>query len=97
MAPVVVVESLTKRFGDLVAVDDLTFSLEPGTVNGFLGPNGAGKTTTLRMLLGLAAPTSGRALGSTGPTRRSSARHAASAPCSRRRTSIPGGRAATTC
>jgi ABC-2 type transport system ATP-binding protein len=62
MAPVVVAESLTKRFGKLVAVDDLSFSLEPGTVNGFLGPNGAGKTTTLRMLLGLAAPTSGRAL-----------------------------------
>jgi ABC-2 type transport system ATP-binding protein len=62
MAPVVVAESLTKRFGSLVAVDDLSFSLEAGTVNGFLGPNGAGKTTTLRMLLGLAAPTSGRAL-----------------------------------
>jgi ABC-2 type transport system ATP-binding protein len=62
MAPVVVAESLTKRFGRLVAVDHLSFSLEPGTVTGFLGPNGAGKTTTLRMLLGLAAPTSGRAL-----------------------------------
>jgi ABC-2 type transport system ATP-binding protein len=53
---------LTKRFGDLVAVDDLSFELERGTVTGFLGPNGAGKTTTLRMLLGLAEPTSGRAL-----------------------------------
>ena len=62
MAPVVVAESLTKRFGALVAVDDLSFALEPGTITGFLGPNGAGKTTTLRMLLGLAAPTSGRAL-----------------------------------
>src|SRR5262245_50537766 len=62
MAPVVVAEALTKRFGNLVAVDDLSFALEPGTVNGFLGPNGAGKTTTLRMLLGLAKPTSGRAL-----------------------------------
>jgi ABC-2 type transport system ATP-binding protein len=62
MAPAVVAESLTKRFGALVAVDDLSFSLEPGTITGFLGPNGAGKTTTLRMLLGLAAPTSGRAL-----------------------------------
>src|SRR4051812_47288785 len=62
MAPVLVAESLTKRFGDLVAVSDLSFSLEPGTVTGFLGPNGAGKTTTLRMLLGLAAPTHGRAL-----------------------------------
>jgi ABC-2 type transport system ATP-binding protein len=62
MAPAVVAESLTKRFGALVAVDDLSFALEPGTITGFLGPNGAGKTTTLRMLLGLAAPTSGRAL-----------------------------------
>src|SRR4249919_147247 len=62
MAPVVVAESLTKRFGKLTAVEDLSFSLEPGTITGFLGPNGAGKTTTLRMLLGLAAPTGGRAL-----------------------------------
>ena len=62
MASAVVTESLTKRFGALVAVDDLSFALEPGTITGFLGPNGAGKTTTLRMLLGLAAPTSGRAL-----------------------------------
>jgi ABC-2 type transport system ATP-binding protein len=58
----VVAESLTKRFGSVVAVDDLSFTLEPGTITGFLGPNGAGKTTTLRMLLGLAAPTSGRSL-----------------------------------
>ncbi|MCP9486275.1 MAG: ATP-binding cassette domain-containing protein [Gaiellaceae bacterium MAG52_C11] len=60
--PVVKVTSLTKRYGELVAVDDLTFSLEAGTVTGFLGPNGAGKTTTLRMLLGLAEPTGGEAL-----------------------------------
>jgi ABC-2 type transport system ATP-binding protein len=60
--PVVAVRSLTKRFGDIVAVDDLSFSLEAGTVTGFLGPNGAGKTTTLRMLLGLAEPTAGEAL-----------------------------------
>jgi ABC-2 type transport system ATP-binding protein len=60
--PVVVAESLTKRFGEVVAVDDLSFALESGTITGFLGPNGAGKTTTLRMLLGLAAPTKGRAL-----------------------------------
>jgi ABC-2 type transport system ATP-binding protein len=59
---VVVAESLTKRFGSTLAVDDLSFDLKAGTVTGFLGPNGAGKTTTLRMLLGLAAPTSGRAL-----------------------------------
>jgi len=59
---VVTVRSLTKRFGELVAVDDLTFSLHPGTVTGFLGPNGAGKTTTLRLLLGLAEPSAGDAL-----------------------------------
>ncbi|MCQ4214616.1 ATP-binding cassette domain-containing protein [Streptomyces longispororuber] len=52
---------LTKRYGDKTVVDDLTFTVEPGTVTGFLGPNGAGKSTTLRMLLGLDAPTSGRA------------------------------------
>ena len=56
------VHSLSKRFGDLIAVNDLTFSLERGTVTGFLGPNGAGKTTTLRLLLGLAEPTAGEAL-----------------------------------
>ena len=60
--PVVLSEGLTKRFGELTAVDDLSFALEAGTITGFLGPNGAGKTTTLRMLLGLAAPTGGRAL-----------------------------------
>jgi ABC-2 type transport system ATP-binding protein len=61
-ATVVTARSLTKRFGDVVAVDDLTFSLGRGTVTGFLGPNGAGKTTTLRLLLGLAEPTAGEAL-----------------------------------
>ncbi len=57
----IVVAGLTKRFGSLVAVDDLSFEVEPGTVTGCLGPNGAGKTTTLRMLLGLVTPTSGTA------------------------------------
>jgi len=58
----IAVERLTKRFGALVAVDDLSFSLQRGTVTGFLGPNGAGKTTTLRALLGLVEPTAGEAL-----------------------------------
>ncbi|HMK93249.1 MAG TPA: ATP-binding cassette domain-containing protein [Thermoleophilia bacterium] len=62
MTTVVHVDLLTKRFGSLVAVDALSFSLEQGTITGFLGPNGAGKTTTLRTLLGLAAPTAGKAL-----------------------------------
>jgi ABC-2 type transport system ATP-binding protein len=60
--PVLSTTVLTKRFGDLTAVDDLSFEVEAGSVTGFLGPNGAGKTTTLRMLLGLATPTAGRAL-----------------------------------
>jgi ABC-2 type transport system ATP-binding protein len=49
----------TKRYGDTVAVDDLTFAVRPGQVTGFLGPNGAGKSTTLRLILGLNSPTSG--------------------------------------
>ena len=59
------VESLTKIFGRsraVTAVNDLSFSVQPGRVTGFLGPNGSGKTTTLRCLLGLVTPTSGRAL-----------------------------------
>src|SRR5262245_7864109 len=59
--PVVTVSSLSKRYGEVLAVDDITFSLESGTVTGYLGPNGAGKTTTLRLLLGLAEPTAGQA------------------------------------
>src|SRR5438309_760796 len=51
---------LTKRYGDKVAVDDLSFAVQPGTVTGFLGPNGAGKSTTFRCILGLDRPTSGR-------------------------------------
>jgi len=55
------VRNLTKRFGSFTAVDNLSFSVEPGRITGFLGPNGAGKTTTLRMLLGLVRATSGSA------------------------------------
>lgn len=57
----IVVDGLTKRFGAVRAVDNLSFTVEPGTVTGFLGPNGAGKSTTLRMLLGLVEPTVGTA------------------------------------
>ena len=58
----IAVSGLTKVFGGAIkAVDNLSFTVEPGTVTGFLGPNGAGKTTTLRMLLGLVTPTAGRA------------------------------------
>ncbi|MCQ4082109.1 ABC transporter ATP-binding protein [Streptomyces sp. RB6PN25] len=54
--------ALTKRYGPKTAVEDLSFTVKPGVVTGFLGPNGAGKSTTMRMLLGLDAPTSGRAV-----------------------------------
>ncbi len=56
------VRGLTKRYGDVLAVDDLSFDVEPGKVTGFLGPNGAGKSTTMRMMLGLDRPSSGTAL-----------------------------------
>ncbi len=55
------VRGLTKRYGDVVAVDDLSFDVEPGKVTGFLGPNGAGKSTTMRMMLGLDRPSAGTA------------------------------------
>lgn len=55
------VRGLTKTFGPVAAVTDLSFDVAPGAVTGFLGPNGAGKTTTMRMMLGLVAPTSGTA------------------------------------
>ncbi len=55
----IIARNLTKRYGDKVAVDDLSFTVRPGIVTGFLGPNGAGKSTTMRMILGLDAPTSG--------------------------------------
>src|SRR4051794_26917422 len=56
------IHGLSKRFGDVVAVEDLSFDVRAGAVTGFLGPNGAGKSTTLRMLLGLVRPTRGSAL-----------------------------------
>ncbi|WP_433515759.1 ABC transporter ATP-binding protein [Nonomuraea sp. CA-143628] len=56
------VNELTMRYGDKVAVDDLTFSVKPGLVTGFLGPNGAGKSTTMRAVLGLEMPSAGKAL-----------------------------------
>lgn len=61
------VRGLTKRYGEVVAVDGLTFAVRPGEVTGFLGPNGAGKSTTLRMILGLDAATSGTATVSGRP------------------------------
>ena len=57
--------NLTKKYGDKTAVDDLSFTVQPGIVTGFLGPNGAGKSTTMRMILGLDAPTSGSVTAAT--------------------------------
>jgi ABC-2 type transport system ATP-binding protein len=57
---VIEAHALTKRYGDKLAVDDLSFTVKPGVVTGFLGPNGAGKSTTMRMIVGLDRPTSGR-------------------------------------
>ncbi len=59
--PIVQAENLTKRFGEFVAVDHVSFSVEPGEIVGYLGPNGSGKTTTIRMLLGLLTPSAGQA------------------------------------
>src|SRR5918992_6356968 len=60
-APAIVAQDLTRRFGDFVAVDRISFSVGAGEVFGFLGANGAGKTTAIRMLIGLLAPSSGEA------------------------------------
>ncbi len=59
---VIELRRLTKRYGDTLALDGLSFAVEPGHVTGFLGPNGAGKSTAMRLILGLDAPTSGQAL-----------------------------------
>ena len=57
----ITIDSLTRKYGAFTAVDDITFTAEPGRVTGFLGPNGAGKSTTMRVLVGLTEPTSGHA------------------------------------
>jgi ABC-2 type transport system ATP-binding protein len=59
---VIEVTNVTKRYGDKVAVSDLSFTVQPGIVTGFLGPNGSGKSTTMRLILGLDAPNAGRAV-----------------------------------
>jgi ABC-2 type transport system ATP-binding protein len=61
MPPIIEVNNLTKRYGNRTAVDNISFSIDPGSIFGFIGPNGAGKTTTIRMLTTLLKPTAGRA------------------------------------
>src|SRR6476646_4545667 len=56
------VQHLSRRFGSIQALDDLTFEVRPGVITGFLGPNGAGKSTAMRTMVGLTTPSSGRAL-----------------------------------
>src|SRR5947209_12023693 len=58
--PAILTDKLTRRFGNLTAVDAIDLRVEPGQFFGFLGPNGAGKSTTIKMLTGLLAPSSGR-------------------------------------
>ena len=65
--------NLTKRYGHKTAVDNISFTVEPGTVTGFLGPNGAGKSTTMRMIMGLDKPTSGKVTVNGRPYRELSA------------------------
>ncbi|WQD12825.1 MAG: ATP-binding cassette domain-containing protein [Lawsonella clevelandensis] len=77
----ITISGLTKRFGKKTAVDDLTFTVEPGHITGFLGPNGAGKSTTMRMIVGLETPDAGTALIDGVPTVRSPTRSVRSAHC----------------
>ena len=83
-------QNLTKHYHGLVAVDDLTFSVEPGEVLGFLGPNGAGKSTTMRMIAGFVAPT-----GGSGQHLRPRHRHRSPSPPRRRWAIYPRARRAT--
>ena len=71
MKPVLIADSLVKRFGDVVAVDNISFEIRRGEIFGFLGPNGAGKTTTIRMMSGLLKPDSGSVTIDSGDNRKS--------------------------
>ena len=94
----IAVEHLTKRYGRQLAVDDVSFRCEPGTVTGFLGPNGAGKSTTMRMICGLTPPTAGTAtVARHAPTAACPTRAARSACCWTRPPSTPAAPAARCC
>ena len=96
-SPAIVARGLTKRFGRVTAVDDLSFEVVPGSVTGFVGPNGAGKSTTLRMLLGLVEPDGEPPRCSACPTAASTDRHGRWVRCWRSRACTRSGRAGTTC
>ena len=84
-SPAIAVRDVTKRFGDVTAVDHLSFEVRPGVVTGFLGPNGAGKSTTLRIVLGLVTPDEG-----SGSSRRSASRSSGRGPAAVRSPSLAG-------
>ena len=87
---------LTKRYGDKLAVDHLSFTVEPGRVTGFLGPNGAGKSTTMRLILGLDHPQSGTATINGQRYADLAQPLARSVPCSRPGPCTPAGAPITT-
>jgi ABC-2 type transport system ATP-binding protein len=91
------VQGLTKRYGDKVAVEDLSFVVQPGRVTGFLGPNGAGKSTTMRLILGLDAPTRGSATVNGKPTASTPRPWVRSPGCWRPARSTPAAAPTTTC
>jgi len=91
------VHNLTKRYGEKTAVEDLSFTVAPGRVTGFLGPNGSGKSTTMRLILGLDAPSQGRAEVAGRAYRDYPAPCTRSASCSRLGRCTPGARPTTTC
>ena len=93
----IVIDHISKQYGQQVAVDDLSFSVKPGVVTGFLGPNGAGKSTTMRMIIGLDRPDSGQITIDGRHYAEHRARCMWSAHCSTPRRSTRPGRPATTC
>ena len=91
------IRGLTKRFGDTVAVDDVSFDVVPGRVTGFLGPNGSGKSTTMRAIMGLDWPTSGTVTVNGRPSRATAGHCLRWEPCSTRRRSMAGALPITIC
>ena len=91
------VENLSKRYGDKLAVDGLSFVVQPGMVTGFLGPNGAGKSTTMRLIAGLDAPTTGSVVVNGARYRSATAPMAELGVLLEPRRYTPADRHATTC